>query len=325
MPQPTPSDVHVDAILTDISVAYIQQASNYVAPSVFPAIPVDKQTNKYFTFTKGDWFRDEAQKRAPATESTGSGFTISTDSYSCDVFAFHKDVDDQTLANADNPLQINTAATQFVTQRMLQRMENQWTTDYFTTGVWATDVSGVSSAPGAGEFRQWNDYVNSDPVADVETAKETLLSTTGFEVNTMVVGYSVFKQLKQHPDIIDRIKYTSSENVTVGLLARLFEVERVLVCRAIKNTAAEGRTTSMSFVQGKSVLLCHVAQTPALLTPSAGYTFYWTGASDGLGQNIGISSWREQKTRSTRIEAQMAWDNKVVASDLGYFMATAVA
>lgn len=325
MPQPSPTDVHVDAILTDISVAYIQSQDKYVASTVFPAIPVDKQTNKYFTFTKGDWFRDEAQRRAPATESTGSGFTISTDSYSCDVFAFHKDVDDQTLANADNPLQINTAATQFVTQRMLMRMERQWTTDYFTTGVWATDVSGVSGSPGAGEFRQWSDYVNSDPVLDVETAKETLLQNTGFEVNTLVMGYQVFKALKQHPDIIDRIKYTSSENVTVALLARLFEVDKVVVCRGVYNTAAEGVATSMSFIHGKSVLLAHVADTPALLTPSAGYTFYWTGASDGLGQNIGISSFRDQKIRATRIEAQMAWDNKVVATDLGYFMATAVA
>jgi len=73
MSQPTSNDVHVDAILTNISVAYIQEQSAYIASQVFPIIPVEKQSDKYFTYAKGDWFRDEAQLRAPATESAGSG------------------------------------------------------------------------------------------------------------------------------------------------------------------------------------------------------------------------------------------------------------
>ena len=40
MPQPTSSDVHVDAILTNISVAYIQQQGAFIANRVFPSVPV---------------------------------------------------------------------------------------------------------------------------------------------------------------------------------------------------------------------------------------------------------------------------------------------
>ena len=65
MAQPTPSDVHVDAILTNISVAYIQDQNYFIANKVFPSIPVEKQSDKYFKYTKGDWFRDEAAVRAP--------------------------------------------------------------------------------------------------------------------------------------------------------------------------------------------------------------------------------------------------------------------
>ncbi|NBO09074.1 MAG: hypothetical protein EBV30_06965, partial [Actinobacteria bacterium] len=68
MAQPTSGDVHVDAILTNISVAYIQEQAAYVASRIFPTVPVEKQSDKYFIYTKGDWFRDEAQLRAPATE-----------------------------------------------------------------------------------------------------------------------------------------------------------------------------------------------------------------------------------------------------------------
>jgi len=315
MPQPTPTDVHVDAILTSISVAYIQNQSAFVADQVFPAIPVDKQSDKYFIYTKADWFRDEAQRRAPGTESAGSGFNVSTTTYNADVFAFHKDVDDQTRANTDNPLNADRDAAQFVAQRLMLRKEIQWTADYFTTGVWATD-----STPSA----LWDSFATSDPISDMETGKRTILANTGFMPNTLVLGYDVFKALKHHPDIVDRFKYTSSNVVTTDILASLFEVDRVLVASAIKNTAVEGATASFSFVQGKNAWLGYVNPSPSLMQPSAGYTFMWRGVSDGLGAPIGTTSFRIPELRVDRIESQMAWDNKVVASDLGYFFSAAV-
>ncbi len=48
MPQPTREDVHVDAVLTNISIAFIQAAENFIASRVFPIIVVDKQSDKYF-------------------------------------------------------------------------------------------------------------------------------------------------------------------------------------------------------------------------------------------------------------------------------------
>lgn len=316
MPQPTQTDVHLDAILTNISVAYIQQQSSFVSHQVFPVVPVDKQSDKYYKYTKADWFRDEAEKRADATESVGSGYTLTTDSYFADVYAFHKDIGDQVRANTDNPLDADRDATQFVTQRMLLRQEIQWTADYFASGVWGTDLTPTSL---------WSDYAASDPMEDVETGKEKILSTTGFMPNTLVLGYQVARKLRNHPDIVDRVKYTSSATVTTDLLARMFDVERVIVTKAIKNTAAEGATAAYSFVQGKHALLCYVNPTPGILQPSAGYQFLWRGVSEGLGTNVGISRFRMDNLRADRIEAQMAWDNKVVASDLGYFFASAVA
>ena len=325
MPQPTMGQSHVDAVLTNISVAYAQQASNFIADKVFPTVPVDKKSDKYFTYTKNDWFRDEAQRRAPGTESAGGGYNLSTDTYSCDVWAFHKDVDDQTLANADAPLNPTRDATEFVTQRMLVRRENQFVSDFLTTGVWGSDQTGVSGTPSTNEFKQWSDYSNSDPIEDVEAGKAKILSTTGFEANTLVLGYDVFRRLRNHPDIIDRIKYTTAETVTEALLARMFEVDRVLVAKAVKATNNEGGTAAYAFATGKVALLAHVATSPGLLTPSAGYTFAWNGVSGGMGATVGVSQFRMEALKSQRVEAEFAFDNKVVSSDLGYFFTAAVA
>ena len=325
MPQPTSSQVHVDAILTNISVAYLQRAENFIADKVFPVVPVDKQSDKYFTYDKNDWLRDEAQVRADGTESVGSGYNISTATYYADVYAIHKDIGDQTRANADAPINVDREATEFVTHRLLTRREIQFNNDFMTTGVWSSDVTGVSASPTASQTIQWSDYTNSDPIEDIEAGKAGILSVTGLEANTLVLGYDVFRQLKNHPDLVDRIKYTSSQTITEDMLARMFDIDRVLVSKSIKATNAEGATGAYSFTTGKTALLAHVAPSPGLLTPSAGYTFSWTGVSDGMGATIGTSSFRLESLRATRIESQIAFDNKVVASDLGYFWNTIVA
>ena len=322
MPQPTLSQVHIDAPLTNLSVAYMQKQENFIADKVFPIVPVDKKSNKFFVYRKNDWFRDEAQRRADGTESAGSGYNLDTDSYSADVWAFHKDVGDQVLNNADAPLTPLREASEFVTHRLLLRRELQFVTDYFTTGVWGTDKTGAASG---GDFVQWN-ASNSTPIDDIETAKSGILSTTGFEANTLVLGYDVFKTLKNHASIVDRYKYTQAgAYVTEDLLAKVFDVDRVLVAKAVKATNKEGAAGAYAFAFGKAALLCHVAPNPGLLTPSAGYTFAWTGVSEGLGSTLGISQFRMEHLKATRVEGQVAFDNKVVGADLGYFMTSAVA
>lgn len=325
MPQPNINSVHIDAILTNISVAYLQKAENFIADKVFPIVPVEKKSDKYFVYTKNDWFRDEAQRRADATESAGSGYNLTTDTYSADVFAFHKDVGDQTIANADAPLNPLREATEFVTNRMLLRKELQFVTDFFTTGVWSEDVTGVSGTPSSGETKQWSDYTSSDPIDDIEEAKSEVLSQTGMEPNTLVLGYEVFRQLKNHPDLVDRIKYTSSQTITEDMLARMFDLDRVLVAKSVRATNKEGAAEAYSFAYGKAALLAYVAPSPGLLTPSAGYTFSWTGVSGGIGATIGVSSFRMDSLKAERVEAEMSFDNKVISADLGYFWDTIVA
>jgi hypothetical protein len=73
--QPTLSQVHVAAPLTNIAVAYMQDDNNYIADKIFPIVPVEFQSDLYYKWSKDDFFRDEAQQRADGQESAGSGLT----------------------------------------------------------------------------------------------------------------------------------------------------------------------------------------------------------------------------------------------------------
>jgi hypothetical protein len=320
MPQPTLSQVHVNVPLTNMSVAYRQDATSYVATRVFPIVPSDKQSNVYYKYTKDDWFRDEATKRAPGVESSGSGYNLTnTSSFTCDVFALHKDIPDQVRNNSDAMLNPDRDATLWLTSRMLLRLEKQWAADYFTTSKWLTDTTVAA---------KWDDFANSDPIGDVRTGIITIQKRTGMKPNKLVLGAEVFIKLIDHPDIVARLSggATASQMALVNenILARIFGVDEVLVCGAIENTAAEGATGTYSFVQGKSALLVYTAPNPGLMTPSGGYTFMWTGVSEGLGQTIGVRKFRMEPLKSDRIEAEIAFQNVVIGSDLGVFFPSCV-
>lgn len=325
MPQPTQSAVHVDAVLSSISVAYIPKQEYYIAARAFPSVPVDHQTDKYWKYRKDDWFRDEAKRRADASESSGSGYNLGTDSYSCDVFAHHKDIGDKTRANADKGLNLDEDATRFVTTRLLLRQELQFVADAFGTGIWATDITGAAAGNGTTTRTYWNDYSNSDPIEDVEDGKETVLKNTGYMPNVLVIGYQVWRKLKNHPLFVDRIKYTSSEAITKAIIARYFEIDEILVAQSIRATSKEGAATpTFDFNFGKSALLMYRTANPGMLEPTAGYTFVWSGVSGNLGLPVGISSFRMEQLKAERIEGESAWDNKIVATDLGYFFSAIV-
>lgn len=326
MGQPTSGQVHLDAILTNVSVAYIQEESAFVAPKVFPLVSVEKETDRYYVFRKEDWFRDEAQRRGDSEESAGGGYSLSTDSYACDLWAFHKDLGRKVYANTDRPLDPDREAALFVTRKILLRQEIQWVTDFFVGGIWGTTMTGVAGVPGAGQFRQWNDFAASDPIEDVEAGKEAILSSTGFEPNTLTLSYPVYRKLRRHPDFRDQIKYTTADNVTVEIMARIFDIERVLVAKAVRSTAKEGAAAqTYGFTHGSHALLTYSPRAAGINTPSAGYIFAWQGVAGVMGTSVAVSRFFMDEKKAWRIEAEAAWDNKLVATDLGYFFATAVA
>jgi len=147
MPQPYSGQVHIDVALTNISVAYLQSANDYIAPKVFPVIPVQKQSNKYFIYNQGDFFRDVATLRGPGSESSGGGYNLTTGSYYCDVWAHHQDVDPQIREQSDVPLDADRDATLWVTQVLAIRREVQWASKFFTTSTWTGSTTGGDITP----------------------------------------------------------------------------------------------------------------------------------------------------------------------------------
>ena len=324
---PTMKDAHIDRALTNISVAYLQNESNFIADKVFPTLAVKRQSDLYYKYNKGDFMRDEARERGAFTESAGGDYGVeASEPYFCRKHAFHKDVAPEERLNYDEPLDADKDAATFVTQKMLIRREMAWSSTFFKTGIWGTDLTGVDASPSTGQFLQW-DKSGSDPIGDITNASVKMASETSYRPNTLVLSPYVFNVLKNHYDILDRIKYTEKGIVTTDLLATLFEVDRVLVAWSVVNSADKGAEDNIDFIYGKNALLCYSAPTPGLRQPSAGYIFAWTGleGSGSFGNRIVRLPMDMLGLGTERIEGEMSFDCKQISADLGMFFSGAVA
>lgn len=324
MPNPTAGDVHVNRLLTNMSVGFMQADTDFIASRVFANVPVTSQGNLYRTYDRADWLRMEAQERAPGTPSAGGGWRMGSATYFARVYAVHKDLDDQTVANQDPDINLDRDATQWVTRQLMMKREALWVNGFFTTGVWGKDLTGVAAGPTGNQFLQW-DQATANPIRDIDNERLAMVTLTGYRPNKLVMGPAVFNALKQNAAILDRIKYTQRGVITLELLASLFEVDEILVPYAMYNTAAEGAAASYSLFYGKSMLLVYAAPNPGLMQPSGGYTFSWTGYLGAGTEGNRIKRFRLESIASERIEGEMAFDMKVVANEVGTFWASAVA
>jgi len=316
--KPTPQDVHVNTALSDVSVAYKQSADTLIAPQVFPAVPVEKQSDKIFTLDKNDWMRDEAEKRAPGTESSGAGFDInSSTTYFCEVRAFHKDLPQQVVANSDLT-DLPSQMAEWVTWKLLLNRERDFISTYFATSVWDTDYTGHATTNTGTNVIYFSTGSTSDPMEAVDRGREQIQSNTGFLPNVLVMGSEVFNVLRRHPDVKETIKYTQLGVGSAELLGTLFQVDKVLIGSSAYASNKEGGTAAYAYNFGKSMLLVYAAPSPGLLIPTGGYIFEWNGFN-GLGYDVAISDIPMPHLKSTRIEGEMAYDAKVMQTDMGVF------
>jgi hypothetical protein len=328
----TPSQVHIDAPLTNLTLAYLQSADNFIADKVFPIVDVDKQSDKYYIYDRENFNRSGQRKQlAPRTRPERIGMSLSNDSYFADVFGLATDFDEQTLANEDAALETRAMGAQMLTHNMLIDREKDFVTNFFADNVWGTNWDGVANADNdtAIEVTNWDDYTNSTPIVDVRRLARTVqLKSGGFKPNTMVISKQVRDTLVDHPDILARLNggatVTNTALITDAKLAEIFEVERMFVLEAIENTAAEGAAESNAFIGGNHVLLCYTPSSAGLRTPAAGLTFAWNSLPGVSNLGLTVESFTGDFLRvegiAEEIHVKMAYDMKIVGSDLGGFI-----
>lgn len=325
MPMLTPSQVHLDVPLTNLTIAYAQEMTNFVADKVFGTVSVDKQSNKFYKYDREGLRHGDVKLLAPRTEVNRVGMALSNDNYFAEVRGIGMDFDEQELANEDTMLEFRSQGANVLMEKVLIDREVRWADTFFKAGVWGTETTPANL---------WSDYTLSTPIVDVTNARRAMqLKSGGYKPNVMVVGKAVRDILVNHPDILARLNggatVANTALITDAKLAEIFEVEQFLVMEAVYNDAKEGLADNIDFIGGKHAMLAYKPSSMGLKTPASGAIFTWDAIPGVGGLGITVESFSDDALKRQQvaemIQVKCADDMKVIGQDLGYFFDSVVA
>ncbi len=271
MPQMTPGQARViDPILSSVAQGY--QNNEFVGAKLFPTVPVSSRGGKILAFGKEDFMLYNTA-RAPGQNTKRVQFGYSGSSYALEDHSLEGVLprENQQEAEAVPGIDLGSITVNKTQNIIGLRLEKAQADLARNPANYPAGNKVVLSGAS-----QWSDFSGtSDPIKDIEAGKEAIRKVTGKRPNLVEMGAQVFSVLKQHPKIVDRIKYTGRDVATPELLASLLSVDEVVVGDAVYADDAG----NFSDVWGKDVVLAYTVTASARDrgTPSFGYTYQLEG------------------------------------------------
>lgn len=309
---PYPEEVH-DPALTSVAIAWSQR--NFIASKVLPPKIVSKSTDKYTTYTKADFTTLPDTFHGPRDGANEAAWGTSFSTYQCLDYDLKELVTDEERNEQSGSIDVEKDTVLHLTQLLMLDREQRVANAVFNTTTFSSYTSALGSTT------RWDNYTSSSsvPLQNIEAAKESVLKNSLQPANTVIMGYEVFRYARLHPAILAAIKEAVGgevKNVNERLLAQAFDVEQVLVGRAVYNSANRGQTESPSFVWGKSVMVAYIE--PQM--PTKGVTLGGTFRS----RDFAVTRWRANDPPGTWIKAGMKDDEVIVHAGAGYLYTTVV-
>lgn len=266
--QQTPAQSRIiDPILTTVAQGYSN--NELVGQLLFPYVPVSQRGGKIISFGRED-FRIYNTGRAPGANTRRVQFGFASSPFALESHSLEGLVALENMQEAEAVPGIDLASSAVNgTQNIIGLRLEKAQADLATT---AGNYSASNKVTLAGASK-WSDYTTgtSDPTKDIATGKEAIRAKIGKRTNIVaLMGAQVWETVRQHPKIVDRIKYTGRDSATPELLANLWGVQKVAIGDAVYETAG-----ALADVWGNFVVLAYTQTATAASrgTPSYGYTY----------------------------------------------------
>jgi hypothetical protein len=314
----TAREGHLDKALTGVSIAAYDAAASDTIDAIFPVVGVQHQTDKYWTITKNDWLRIPNNERAPGAPSPRLTWSVSSDAYTTKNYGLAVEYPVEYVANAEAALSYRRSSAAIVSQTMVRATEERLKNLVSSGG-------NVGSGATLSGTAQWTDLTNSDPIGDVRTGQAYIESVTGLNANVGITTNHVLRTLARHPDLTELTKYTNKGLATADFMAEVFELDRIIVVKGIKENALEGGTSSLTNLWPNNFILAHVEPAAGLMTRTLGLQFRWTNPDLGTRNSVKVARYDEAGQNHTEAMEILDWmTEKIVAPELGYVIQDAI-
>ena len=253
----------IDPILSTVAQGY--RHAEHVGHSLFPRVPVQISGGQVLEFGR-ESFKLYRARRAPggATMRIDIGYLGKTFTLVQDSLEGRVPIENMRDASRVPGVDLGRVAVNTVLRALSLTLEYDQAQLATTAGNY--DASHKVTLSGTD---QWSDG-SSSPAAVIDAGKEAVRASVGIYPNTLLLSAPAYNALKEHPKVLDRFKYTSRDSVTPDMIAALWDLEKVVVGKAVGSDDA-GAAIDM---WGTSAILAYVPATPSSREdPSFGYTY----------------------------------------------------
>ncbi len=213
----------VDQVLTNIARGFTN--ASHVATKLFPIVSVTKEGGKIPQFTKEAFKIYNTERAIRAKSNRINPESRETIDYVLTEHDLEYPIDYRELEEDILPLRLH--ATTVVTDGISLRLEK----------LAADIVQNLATYPTGNKvtLAAGDKFTNtsSNPFLIFSTAKEAVRSKIAQRPNVCVLGASAYSALKEHPAVLDRIKYTQSAVVTTEILRQLLDFDELYVGDAV--------------------------------------------------------------------------------------------
>lgn len=300
----------VDPVQTSYARGYTQPG--FAGHHLFPKAPVDLRGAKMIKFNK-DSFKKAVTARAPGTavRQHRSGYESDPISIGQHALAAVTPFELQEEAAASLSFDLHRDSLDEVLEIMSLSLEVEQAETALNAAAY--DAAHVDTPAGTD---LWTDDA-SKPKTQIEDAKETIRKDIGRKPNVLLLSPTARKALNTHPELFDIIKRSGGNAVTDDLLARFFDIEKVVVGEAVSADAAGG----LSDVWGTGAILGFVSPPTGSnrrnrRLPSYGYTHQLKGYPYVTPTRF------ENGINSHQSDVFDEWSVDMVGPDAGYLITT---
>jgi hypothetical protein len=287
-----------------------------VGDMLAPRVPVDHQSFQYVVWNRDDMRVPGATLRAPGDTASTTRRSYSVAPYMCQSHALKGNVPFESEAYG---LGLGFSTKMQLTKQLISQINLDrevaianllLNTTNFPNGVTLSGTSMWDAYPTTPETG--TDGSHPIPVVD---GYKALLRQAGVQDQDMVLLLSdpVAVKLRNHPDLIDRFKFTNPQGgITNAQLSAAFGV-KVVQASAIQLSAGN----VASWVWGNNALLAYAQAAPSMQDVSCAKTFVWTGSQGDSGRSIpgpmntvdgyGVQEWIDPDLSAKRYWESVDW------------------
>lgn len=308
---PTVGEVHVDSVLSNISIAW--QNDEMIADKVLPVVKVKKETDIYFKYDK-EAFRPTESYRRPGTVANEVDSGLSQDTYSAEEYALRKAVHKRVVDNSDDPLSPMIDTTEMLTGKIEIDKEIRAKNLVCNYAAYAATHKATLDVN-----TQWSAYASATslPLTNIRNAKRAVHKDTFKRPNKMFITYPAAEFLAAHPTIVDLQKYTHPDLLTDSGLPKVLQGLEVVITGAGYNKAEKGLADDLDYIWERYTLIAYVNPRPGIKSLTLGVQFQPRGRQ--------TKRWWIEDRDSTMIEVSEIVAEKMVAIDCGYLIKDTIA